>query len=186
MSRTTAIVLVPVGLTRQAPHREGGSARRSGLSRSGRPSLSWSSGSAPRRTTGSPFSRSTYSLVLLSLGSHIRRVSASRRALTSSTVQTFHPASSRSATWRHVSAIRLAGARLRRRSPQGLLHLVLLRPLEPRRVLTSGATDYHGAQPGPPPLRQPLTYRHLDPLDHLRDSIQDDTAPGAQICLPLE
>ena len=43
-----------IGLARRTTYHEGGSARRSGLPGSGRSSSSWSSGSVPRRTTGSP------------------------------------------------------------------------------------------------------------------------------------
>ena len=57
-----------------------------------------------------PFLRSTYSFVLFPLGSHIRLVSASWRARTSSTVQASQPSWSRSATWSRISAIRLAMA----------------------------------------------------------------------------
>ena len=67
-------------------------------------------------------------------------------------------------------------SRLRRRFTKNLLQLLLLRPLELCRVLVAGVTGYHGAQPGLPPLRQPLTYRPLGPLDHLRDNIQADAA----------
>ena len=66
-------------------------------------------------------------------------------------------------------------ARLRRRFTENLPQLLLLRPLETHRVPARGVTGYHGVQPGLPPLRQPLTYRPLGPLDHLRDSIQADT-----------
>ena len=69
---------------------------------------------------------------------------------------------------------------LRWRFTKNLLQLLLLRPLELCRVLVASVTGYHGAQPGLPPLRQPLAYRPLSPLDHLRDNIQADAAPGVQ------
>ena len=43
-----------IGLALKTIHHEGGSARRSGFPGSGRYSSSWSSGSVPRRLTGSP------------------------------------------------------------------------------------------------------------------------------------
>ena len=74
---------------------------------------------------------------------------------------------------------------LRRRFSENLLQLLLLRPLELCRVLVAGVTGYHGAQPVSPPFRQPLAYRLLGPLDHLRDNIQADAAPGVQNRLRL-
>ena len=74
---------------------------------------------------------------------------------------------------------------LRRRFTKNLLQLLLPRPLEPRRVPAHDTTDYHGAQPGPPPLRQPLAYRPLGPLDHPRDNIQADAAGSVQNRLRL-
>ena len=65
---------------------------------------------------------------------------------------------------------------LRRRFSENLLQLLLLRPLELCRVLVAGVTGYHGAQPVSPPFRQPLAYRLLGPLDHLRDNIQANAA----------
>ena len=67
-------------------------------------------------------------------------------------------------------------ARLRGRSTENLLQLLLLRPLELCRVLVAGVTGYHGAQPVSPPFRQPLAYRLLGSLDHLRDNIQANAA----------
>ena len=74
---------------------------------------------------------------------------------------------------------------LRGRSTENLLQLLLLRPLELCRVLVAGVTGYHGAQPGLPPFRQPLTYRPLGPLDHLRDNIQADATGSVQNRLRL-
>ena len=65
---------------------------------------------------------------------------------------------------------------LRWRFTKNLLQLLLLRPLELCRVLVASVTGYHGAQPVSPPFRQPLAYRLLGPLDHLRDNIQANAA----------
>ena len=76
-------------------------------------------------------------------------------------------------------------SRLRGRLTENLLQLLLLRPLELRRVLVSGVTGHHGSQPVPPPFREPLAYRLLGPLDHLRDDVQADATGGVHNRLRL-
>ena len=76
-------------------------------------------------------------------------------------------------------------SRLRGRPAEDLLQLLLLRPPELRRVLVSGVTGHHGSQPVPPPFREPLAYRLLGPLDHLRDNVQADATGGVHNRLRL-
>ena len=76
-------------------------------------------------------------------------------------------------------------SRLRGRLTENLLQLLLLRPLEFCGVLVSGVTGHHGSQPVPPPFREPLAYRLLGPLDHLRDDVQADATGGVHNRLRL-
>ena len=228
-----------IGLARRTTYHEGGSARRSGLPGSGRSSSSWSSGSVPRRTTGSPSRGPGTALFSSPLGKpHAPRLGlvAGADLVDGVDLPAFfqqigdlvpdlgHPPGDGilvAAPHERVGEPEAHAQKvheqpgeglgpvldseldghdvlkgrdvpetgldtcLRRRFTKNLLQLLLPRPLEPRRVPAHDTTDYHGAQPGPPPLRQPLAYRPLGPLDHPRDNIQADAAGSVQNRLRL-
>ena len=132
LSRTTAVFFFSSVSRARRPVHEGGSARRSGLPGSGRFSSSWSSGSAPRRTTGSPSCGPRTALpspLAACAGSRPRAPRGPRRRR-----QASQPSWSRSLTWSRISAIRLAMAFSSRRptNGSGSLRLMLGRCMSSR------------------------------------------------------